>query len=121
MYFLSYFQFCSGLNFSPKLPIVRHNNFITITVLYDKWVQKLGGGARNMKSMWLPSMAIFFMTYFTGTEGVMAPRPPQLDLLLSTSPSLHPGPFGSVSKCLGSGSATACKFFMPVVVRFVHI
>ena len=107
MYFLSYFQFCSGLSFSPKLPIVRHNNFITIAVWYDKWIQKLGWGPRNMKSMWLPSISIFFMTYFTGPGG-HGHSTPLLDLLLCTSPSLHPGPFGSVSKCLGSGSATGC-------------
>ena len=37
-----------------------------------------GGGARNMKSMWPPLAAIFFMTSFyrTGRGGAMALSPP---------------------------------------------
>ena len=41
------------------------------------WVE--GGGARNMKSMWPPLVAVFFMTYFYrawGGGGAWPPRPP---------------------------------------------
>ena len=42
---------------------------------------RVRGEARNMKSMWLPSAAIFFMTNFYRARGAMAPQPP-LDPLL---------------------------------------
>ena len=42
---------------------------------------RVRGGARNMKSMRLPSAAIFFMTYFYRARGGMAPWAP-LDPLL---------------------------------------
>ena len=29
----------------------------------------MGGGAGDMKSMWPPLMAVFFMTFFTGGHG----------------------------------------------------
>ena len=41
-----------------------------------------GGGPRNMKSMWLPLAAIFFMTYLYRAEGGMAPSATPLDPLL---------------------------------------
>ena len=34
------------------------------------------GGVRNMKSMWLPLVAIFFMTYFYRARGPWPPWPP---------------------------------------------
>ena len=37
---------------------------------------RVRGGPRNMKSMQLPSAAIFFMTYFHRARGTMAPSPP---------------------------------------------
>ena len=42
---------------------------------------RVRGEPRNMKSMWPPSAAIFFMTYFDKGRGPMAPSAP-LDLLL---------------------------------------
>ena len=49
-----------------------------------------GGGARNMKSIRPPSVAIFFMTYFTGPGGAWPPIPPDplLKALLHTCPSV---------------------------------
>ena len=42
-----------------------------------------GGGPRNMKSMWPPLAAIFFMTYFyRAWGGAWPPRHPPLDPLL---------------------------------------
>ena len=45
------------------------------------------GGPRNMKSMWPPLAAIFFMTYFYRAwgEGGMAPSAPPLDPLLGAA------------------------------------
>ena len=40
---------------------------------------RVRGGPRNMKSMWPPSAAIFFMTYFyraRGGHGPLGPPPP---------------------------------------------
>ena len=39
-------------------------------------IGRVRGGPRNMKSMWPPSVAIFFMTYFHRAKWAMAPRPP---------------------------------------------
>ena len=43
---------------------------------------RVGEGARNMKSMWLPLVAIFFMTYLYRAGGTMVPSAPPLDPLL---------------------------------------
>ena len=46
-----------------------------------------GRGTRNMKSMWPPLLAIFFMTYFyRALGGAMAPRHPLPDPLLHINP-----------------------------------
>ena len=42
----------------------------------------VGEGARNMKSMWLPLVVIFFMTYLYRAGGAWPPRHP-LDPLLA--------------------------------------
>ena len=46
--------------------------------------RRVRGGARNMKSMWPPLTAIFFMTYFHRARGPWPPRRPPLDPLLIT-------------------------------------
>ena len=53
-----------------------------------------GRGARNMKSMWLPLAAIFFMTYlYRAGWGDMAPSAPAVDPLLCLiyDPYWNPG------------------------------
>ena len=54
---------------------------LALRVLHEQYrIQRLGrGGPRNMKSMWPPLTAIFFMTYLYRAGGAMAPSaPPQI-------------------------------------------
>ena len=63
---------------------------------------RVGKGPRNMKSMWSPLAAIFFMTYLYRVGGAMAPSAPPLDLLLGSG---VPGPRGMPAhgECLLQG------------------
>ena len=61
-------------------------NRIANAGLCPERIQRLGkGGARNMKSMRLPVVAIFFMTNFyrAGGEGAWPPRPPWIRYCVS--------------------------------------
>ena len=56
--------------------VLESSGIIVILRQYQHQIQRQGGeGARNMKSMWPPLAAIFFMTYLYRAGGAMAPPP----------------------------------------------
>ena len=80
------FAFISGQHTLIKI-LLLHSILHSLKINCKRWENSSGssgrvrGGARNMKSMQLPSVAIFVMTYFHRAGGAMAPSPP-LDPLL---------------------------------------
>ena len=77
----------------------------------------VGGGPRNMKSMWPPLAAIFFMTYlYRAGGGGMAPSVPPLDplLLLETPASFKCLKFQSLRRSVSvlNQSETLVSFLM---------
>ena len=63
-----------------KEPSFRRCSILDYTILHypnsSGSSGQVRGGPRNMKSMWPPSVAIFFMTYFYRAGGAWPHRPP---------------------------------------------
>ena len=71
--------------------------FVFFVTIQNSWMitssgssGRVRGGPRNMKSMWPPSAAIFFMTYFHRARGGHGPLGSPLDPLLITKDILWP-------------------------------